>query len=37
MLEKEEVVAGKVRFEETVEGPEELTVWKSGESFPGRK
>lgn len=30
MLEKEEVVAEKVRFEE-------LTVWKSGESVPGRK
>lgn len=37
MLEKEEVVAEKVRFEETLEGPEELTVWKSGESVPGRK
>lgn len=37
MLEKEEVVAEKVRFEETLEGPKEVTVWKSGESVPGRK
>lgn len=37
LLEKEEVVAKKVSFEETLEGHEELTVWKSGESVSGRK